>query len=590
MTHPDTELRFPLASYVQVRGAVGAQIRQLEGAGKQAVGALILLIFGSAANVAVPWQLGRIIDLVVNSPDTVWRDLGVTGIGLILAALASAVFSALGFYLISRLSERVIANLREEMIGTALGLPTHRVEDAGTGDLVSRSTDDVAELSTAVTETIPQLASAIFSVGATAVALVTLNWQFLLVPLLTVPVYLLGARTYLRDAPPRYAAERASMGERARRVLEAIHGRETVRAFRMEDTMHEGVREASQAVVDNGYNARKTMVTLQIKMTLADFLLIVSGLLVGFWTVSNGELTVGAVTAAMLMLIRVNGPIMSIMRVLDTLQSGYASLQRIVGVVIDPPKPVPDSGAPARSGEVVMDNVSFSYGGGWAVRGVNVEIRPGETVALVGASGAGKTTVAALLAGLRVPAEGRVLVDGVEVSTLSDSERVARLAMISQDVHVFSGTLREDLTLAKPDATDGELLAALERVQADWFHSLNDGLDTEVGASGHQLEPVEAQQLALARILLLDPKVVVMDEATAESGSAGAGDLEVAADEVTRGRAALVVAHRLDQAARSDKVLVMADGKVVEEGTHEQLVAAGGRYTTLWSAWAAGRA
>jgi len=306
--------------------------------------------------------------------------------------------------------------------------------------------------------------------------------------------------------------------------------------------------------------------------------------------VREGVLTVGQVTAAMLMLIRLRGPLMMFMRVLDTVQSGYASLTRIVGVVVDPPAPVPDSGAPAAQGRVDMDDISFSYGDDWAVRDVDLHIRPGETVALVGASGAGKTTVAALLAGLRIPDEGSVLVDGVPVSSLSDAERVARLAMISQDVHVFSGTLREDLTLAKPDATDDELLAALDRVRADWIHDLVDGLDTEVGARGHQLEPVEAQQLALARILLLDPKVVVMDEATAEAGSASAGELEIAAEEVTRNRAALVIAHRLDQAARADRVAVMDQGRIVEQGTHAELVAAGGRYTDLWSAWSRGRA
>jgi ATP-binding cassette subfamily C protein len=165
-----------------------------------------------------------------------------------------------------------------------------------------------------------------------------------------------------------------------------------------------------------------------------------------------------------------------------------------------------------------------------------------------------------------------------------------RLATVSQEVHVFSGTLRQDMTLAKPDATDAELLSALERVHAhSWFDHLHAGLDTVVGSRGLQLEPVAAQQLALARILLLDPAVVVMDEATAEAGSAGAGALEDAADEVTHGRSALVVAHRLDQASRADNILVMEDGEIVERGTHDQLLARPGIYQRLWSAWSAGR-
>ncbi|HHU68640.1 ABC transporter ATP-binding protein [Corynebacterium sp.] len=578
-------MRFPLADFPQVRREVVRQIARVPGARRQGLIALFLLSLGAAATVAVPWQLGRIVDIVITDGSLVSAVLG-----LVAAAVAGAGFSAAGFYLVSKLSERVIAHLREEMVGTALGLPVHRVEDAGTGDLVSRSTDDVAVLSSAVTETVPILSSSIFTILATSVALVSLNWRFLLILVVVTPIYVIASRRYLAVAPERYAAERASMADRARRLLEAIHGRATVRAYRMEEEMHERIRVTSQAVVDHGFSARLTMIVLQVWMSVGEFLILAGGLLVGYLAVQEGSLTVGAVTAAMLMLIRLRGPLMMFMRVLDTVQSGYASLTRIVGVVVDPPAPVEDSGARAPYGEVVMRDVRFSYGGDWAVSDLNLEISPGETVALVGASGAGKTTVAALLAGLRVPEEGSVTVDGVEVSSLSDSERVARLAMISQDVHVFSGTLREDLTLAKPDATDEEILDALARVHADWIHELADGLDTEVGARGHQLDPVEAQQLALARILLLDPKVVVMDEATAESGSAGAGDLESAAEEVTRGRSALVVAHRLDQAARADQVLVMEQGEVIECGTHEELVAAGGRYTDLWSAWSKGRA
>jgi len=580
------DLRFPLADLGQVRREVGHQIARVPGARAQGLLALVLLSLGAGATVAVPWQLGRIVDIVIDGG----RDLVSAVVVLVIAAIAGAVLSAAGFFLVSRLSERVIAHLREEMVGTALGLPVHRVEDAGTGDLVSRSTDDVAMLSSAVTETVPILSSSLFTILATAVALVTLNWQFLIILVVVAPLYYLASRAYLAKAPQRYAAERSSMADRARKLLEAIHGRHTVRAYRMEAEMHERIRVTSQAVVDHGFAARMTMIVLQVWMSVGEFLILAGGLLVGYLTVREGVLTVGQVTAAMLMLIRLRGPLMMFMRVLDTVQSGYASLTRIVGVVVDPPAPVPDSGAPAAQGRVDMDDISFSYGGDWAVRDVDLHIRPGETVALVGASGAGKTTVAALLAGLRIPDEGSVLVDGVPVSSLSDAERVARLAMISQDVHVFSGTLREDLTLAKPDATDDELLAALDRVRADWIHDLVDGLDTEVGARGHQLEPVEAQQLALARILLLDPKVVVMDEATAEAGSASAGELEIAAEEVTRNRAALVIAHRLDQAARADRVAVMDQGRIVEQGTHAELVAAGGRYTDLWSAWSRGRA
>jgi ABC-type multidrug transport system fused ATPase/permease subunit len=176
------------------------------------------------------------------------------------------------------------------------------------------------------------------------------------------------------------------------------------------------------------------------------------------------------------------------------------------------------------------------------------------------------------------------------VTALSDAERAARLALVSQEVHVFSGTLRDDLTLAAPDAGDGQLREALAAVGADgWLATLPDGLDTEVGSRGVIPDPVVAQQLALARVLLRDPKVVVLDEATAEAGSAGAQALEDAARRLTVGRTALTVAHRLDQARQADEILVMADGRIVERGTHDDLVASGGRYAELWAVWSQGR-
>ena len=579
-------MRFPTATWPQTRKVLARHLREVPEAKTQFLFSIVLLAIGAVANIWIPIQLGRVVDVVISA-----RDAGLLRIGIELvgAALAAASFSAWGFFVLSRLTERVIANLREDMVGTALGLPVHRVEDAGTGDLVSRSTDDVAELSKAVTETVPVLANSGFAIITTALALVTLDWQFLLVIVAAAPIYVIAARRYLRVAPGRYAAERASMADRARRVLEAIRGRSTVRAFGMEETMHARIHAASWDVVEHGYSARRTMFVLQLWMTSVEFIMLAAGLLVGYLTVQSEAMTVGAVTGAMLMLIRLRGPLMGLMRVLDTIQSGYASLARIAGVVINPLRPTKPAGAPPKQGHVEVKDVSFSYGQGWAVQDVTLTIKPGEMVAVVGASGAGKTTVAALLAGLRVPDSGTVKVDGVEVTSLSDSERVARLAMVSQEVHVFSGTLREDLSLAQPEATDAEMIAVLERVHAEWFNQLVDGLDTVVGAQGMQLEPVAAQQLALARVMLLDPRVVVMDEATAEAGSQGAQSLQDAAEALAKDRAALVVAHRLDQASRADEILVMDNGRVVERGTHAQLLEFDGRYQQLWTAWQRGR-
>ena len=356
----DTALRFPLATFGQVRHEVATQLRRVRHGRPALLAAVLLLSLGAWATVTVPQLMGRIVDVVTGTSSQPFWQLGVALFG---AAVTGAVLSAGGFYLVSRVAERVIANLRQDMVGTALGLPTHRVEDAGSGDLVSRSTDDVSELSTAVTETVPILTGSVFTLAATVIALFALDWQFLLVPLLVAPVYYLAARLYLRRAPGRYAEERAAMAERAHRVLEAIRGRATVRAFSMEDRMHHEIANASWNVVTKGIRARTTMLILNVWMLIAEFLMLALTLIIGYHLVGRGTLTVGAVTGAVLMVIRLRGPLNMVMRVLDVVQSGYASLARIVGVVADPPVPVPDVRAGTPLGRVELRGVSFSYGG-----------------------------------------------------------------------------------------------------------------------------------------------------------------------------------------------------------------------------------
>jgi ATP-binding cassette subfamily C protein len=280
--------------------------------------------------------------------------------------------------------------------------------------------------------------------------------------------------------------------------------------------------------------------------------------------------------------------------VIDDLQSGAASLGRIVGVIEE--GEATDAGRlvvgdPPAGTELVADSVSFGYSADHsALQDVSITIAEGEQVALVGASGAGKSTLASLLAGIHPVDSGDVRFGGVDVRELAGSGRAGRIALLSQDVHIFAGPLSADLRMVAPDAEDSHLRSALEAVDAwVWVSVLDDGIDTVVGAGGHQLTPVQVQQVALARLLLLDPDVVILDEATADAGSFGAETLERAAQAAIADRSALVIAHRLSQAATADRVVLMDSGRIVEVGTHDDLVAAGGRYARLWAAWSLDR-
>lgn len=575
--------RFPVAGAGETLQHLRTLVR---GRGLRLSVAVAVLIAAAWCGVLVPKLVGGIVDVVADGGAR--GDIVELAGRMIAAAIGSGVLSAIGFTLVARLAETAIADLREDMVGTALGLPVERVERAGAGDVVSRATDDVAQVSAAVTQTLPIAAGALFTVLVSIAGVGSVDWRFMAAFLVVAPVHVLAVRGYLRTAPAVFAAERGAMAERARMVLSTIHGLPAVRAFGLAALRRLGIAEWSWKVVRHGVDARITHNIIMARMHFAEYLGMASTLVLGFYLVQAGHTTIGGATAAMLLFMRLFAPLTRMVMVLDVAQSGATSLTRIVGVLRER-RPEHADADPDPSAGVELRGVNFSYGRGSAVDDVDLTIAPGETVALVGSSGAGKSTVAAIVAGLRIADSGTVMVGGHDLTTDAEAARGRTVALVTQEVHVFEGTLRDDLTLAAPDVDDAAVLDALERVGAEWHHGLPAGLDTIVGIGGHRLDPVAAQQVALARVLLSDPPVVVLDEATAEAGSSGADTLARAADEVTRGRTALIVAHRLDQAAAADRVVVMEGGRIIESGPHARLVAARGRYATLWGAWSEGR-
>ena len=575
--------RMPIAdSRSVVREIRGA----LVGQGTRLVAVVATMIVGAALGLVAPWVLGRMVDAVIGGAGVgeIWQLGAVMGV----AALGFAGFTALGVVLSSRLFETVLARLRERMFRASLALPLERVEVSGTGDLVSRATDDVEEVSTAINTAVPALSTSLFTVVLTAVGLTALDWRFLGALVLIVPVYALAVRWYLRNAPGIYAAERAAMGQRAQHVLGAVRGLRTVHAYDMSPLLAARVGQHSWEVVRWTMRARIVQNRFYGRLNSAQFLGMASLLVIGYFLVGAEALTVGATTTAMLFFLRLFAPIEDLLLVIDELQSALASLARIVGVIQAEPAAEVRVELPAR-GVLVARDITFGYTPDRPVlRGVDITVEPGESVALVGSSGAVKTTLAAVLAGVRSPDVGRVQFGSVDLTGVDDSTRAQRITLVTQEVHVFAGTLREDLSMAAPGASDDDMKAALRAVlAADWFELLPDGLDTVVGDGGHQLTPMQAQQVALARVVLIDPPVVILDEATADAGSAGASLLESAAEAALADRSALIVAHRLGQARRADRILLMDNGLIVEQGSHEDLVSLGGRYAQLWTAWSA---
>ena len=545
-------------------------------------GALALLVAGTAAGLLAPRLIGHIVDLVTGR-----RGAGAVtwpAVLLVAAALVQGALTAAGTAGLAAAGENALAALRERFVARALRLPLGRVERAGSGDLTARVTGDVTVIAEAVREALPAMVESLFTIGLTLAGLALLDWRFLLAALAAVPVQLHTVRWYARRAGPLYAAQRVAVGAQQHELLTTVDGAETVRAFRLADRHLGRVERRSRAAVDLLLRGIALQTRFYGRLHIGEYLGLFSVLVTGFVMVRHGMTSVGAATAAALYFHGLFGPINVALSLVDDAQAAAAGLTRLVGVA-DLPEPAAAAPATAPDPSVRVTAVSHAYDAGRpALREVTLDVAAGERVALVGASGAGKTTLAKLIAGVHRPSAGSVRVGGVE------PRPGAPVILVTQEVHVFAGTLAEDLRLAAPEAADAELRTALDRVGAlGWATRLPDGLDTEVGDGGHTLTVAQAQQLAFARLLLADPPVVVLDEATAEAGSAGARVLEAAAEEALRGRTSLVVAHRLTQAAAADRVIVLDAGRVVESGTHADLVSAGGRYADLWSAWSSRR-
>lgn len=584
MTGPQP-VRLPLATAGEVRRALKHYVRS-----HRVLAATTIVVAATAAlsGLVAPWAIGLMVDAVLSGGER--SEIIILAAWVAGAGVLSAVLTAVSAALVARIGQRVLARMREDVVSTALRLPPGQLEEAGRGDLASRVGDDVGVVSEVIASLLAPWVGAALTVVLTIAGLGALNPWLAVAGLASIPVYVLSLRWYLPRAAPRYSAERAAFGDRAEALVSSLDGRRTVHAYRAEEAHVATITAASDRARALSRDVLWFATGWGKWMNIAEAVGLGAIIGVGFVLVSTQAATVGAVTAAALYFHRLFNPLGLIIFSFDEMQSAAASLQRMVGVIeagrsVEVVPPV--AGRP--SGRIDGDRITHRYGDHEVLHEVSVAVAAGEQVALVGPSGAGKSTLATILAGLATADQGTVTVDGTPI------ERYARthprpVVLVSQEAHVFAGALADDVRLGRADATDEDVEKALALVGADeWVAALPEGVRTPVGELGHALTAEQVAQVMLARAALADPAVLVLDEATAESGSRGAARLEDAAAAVLAGRTGLVIAHRLQQARHADRVLVMAEGRIIETGTHEELVSAGGVYAQMWTAYDAGR-
>jgi ABC-type multidrug transport system fused ATPase/permease subunit len=484
------------------------------------------------------------------------------------------------------LSEKMFAELREDFMRRVLALPLSTVERAGTGDLISRTTADVDALTRTIRFAVPETTIAAITAVLTVAAAIWVSPVAALPCIAGVPALWFGTRWYLKRAPAGYLWERATYATLSGTVGETVDGGRTLEALGLNE---QRVQRIDADLADAYRAERRTLDLRTIWFPTAEFayvLPVAAALAWGGWLVSAGHASLGQVTAVSLYVVQLADPVDRLISWLDEIQVGATSFARLVGIARVPPDRTATDETPEDE-HLVAEAVHYAYVDDRDVlHGIDLDLKPGERVAVVGPSGAGKSTLGRLLAGIHPPRVGRVDVGGVRLVDLPLDTLRKEVALVTQEQHVFVGTLDENLRLARPEADDEQLRAALDAVDAlEWANALPEGRDTVIGAGGYPLTPAQAQQLALARLVLADPHTLVLDEATSLLDPRAARHLERSLASVLEGRTVVAIAHRLHTAHDADRVAVVEDGLLEEIGTHDELVSRGGSYAALWDSW-----
>ncbi|HVO55836.1 MAG TPA: ABC transporter ATP-binding protein [Solirubrobacterales bacterium] len=559
----------------------------------------VALMFGAlaietAAGLAPPYLIGRAIDSGIETGDL--TALYLTVAAFVLAALVYAAFTGIETYLVGWVGTRALQDLRERIFvhlqRMSIGFFTRR----SPGVLISRMTNDVEALNQLVTSGLVTMFSSTMTLLGVIVILLALDVKLALIVFLTFPLLAIASVVFRIVSAGTYRATRERIAAVTAYLQESLSGIRVVRSFGQE-TRHE-----SEMTVLNEQNRDVNMRSVYLNASYFPAVELLASvgtaviLLYGGSQAIDGAIQVGVIVSFVAYLNTFFEPIQELSQLYTTYQQGMAALDKIFDLLDTPADMVdaPDAIDPGPlRGEIELDGVWFSYGeepepadDAWALRGVDLHVPPGQTLALVGATGAGKSTFAKLVARFYDPQKGRVLVDGHDLCGVQQRALRRQLGIVPQEGFLFSGSVRENVAFGRPEASLEEVEEALATVgAADFVNALPEGIETEVGERGVQLSAGQRQLVAFARALLAEPRILILDEATSNVDVRTEKTIERGLERLLHGRTAIVIAHRLSTIRRAGQIVVLDGGEIVERGTHDELIAAGGAYARLYGAW-----
>lgn len=550
--------------------------------------ALVYIVISTMVTLAGPTIVRFAIDNGIKDADT--RALNLLVVLYVVVTVVGYIVARLQFVAINRAGEGFLRDLRVAVFHKLQRQSMSYFDREKAGVLVSRMTADVESMSELIQFGLLQFISAFLLLNLAIILLFVLSWQLAFVTLLVLPLLFVASVRFQRLSNKAYLDVRDKVGTNLSTLQEGITGVRVIQAYGQEGARSERFRRTNRALFDSH------MYSVRIStwyFGLVEFAgIAATGMVIGIggWLVHRGSVTIGTVTAFVLLLANLFDPVQQLSQLYNTVQSSTAALHKLFGIIdatpdvdeVPNPTPLPERGA------LVVDDVTFTYAGSEtpALRHVSLTVADGERVALVGPTGAGKSTLAKLMARLYDPVSGAVFFGGVDVRAASHADLRRRIVVVPQEGFCFSGSIRENVRIARPNASDTDVENALRTIGAyERFAAFENGLETDVRERGSRLSAGERQLVALARAALVDPAVLVLDEATSNLDPGTEAAVERALETLMQSRSVVVVAHRLSTIRRADKIAVIDHGSLAEYGTHAELVARRGHYWSLNEAW-----